>query len=82
MDLRFYFQLFWLPAFASAALLALLRLRDDLSGRGQALALAWFLLAVSAQYLWPAASAVWAAGLAMQTVLAVCLLLKQQLDSL
>lgn len=82
MDLRFYFQLFWLPAVASAALLVLLWLRDDLSRRGQAFAVCCFLLAVAAQYLAPATSVAWAAGLAMQTVLAVCLLMKQQLANL
>ena len=78
MDLRTYFQLFWVPAVASAALMALLWAQDELSGRAPWLLASWFLLALAAQYLGTIASVVWVVGLASQTVLAAFLLLKQQ----
>lgn len=80
MDLRVYFQLFWAPAIASAALLAFLWTRDGTSGRAPLLLASWFLLALIAQYVGTPASAVWIAGLVSQTVLAVSLLLKAQVD--
>jgi hypothetical protein len=82
MDLRTYFQLFWIPAIASAALMAVLWLRDGLSGRAPLLVASWFLVAFFAQYLGTTTSVVWVAGLALQTALAVFLLLKHQLGQL
>ena len=82
MDLKTYFQLFWVPAFASAALMALLWAQDGLSGRAPLFLASWFLLALVAQYLGTTTSAVWVAGLALQTALAVLLLLKHQLGQL
>jgi hypothetical protein len=79
MDLKIYFQLFWVPAIASAALMALLWAQDGLSGRAPLSLGSWFLLALVAQYLGTAASVIWIAGLASQTALAVFLLLKYQL---
>ena len=81
MDLRTYFQLFWVPAIASAALMALLWAQDGLSGRAPLFFSGWFLLALAAQYLGTATS-VWVAGLALQTALAVFLLLKHHLGQL
>jgi hypothetical protein len=78
MDLRTYFQLFWVPAVASAALMALLWARDGLSGQPLFLA-SWFLLAVAAQYFGTTTSVLWVVGLALQTALAIFLLLKHQL---
>ncbi len=78
MDLRTYFQLFWVPAVASAALMVLLWAQDELPGRSPLLLASWFLLALAAQYLGTIASVVWVAGLASQTVLAAFLLLKHQ----
>ena len=78
MDLRTYFQLFWLPAIASAALMALLWAQDGLSERAALFLASWFLLALAAQYLGTTASVIWVAGLALQTALAVFLLLKHQ----
>ena len=78
MDLRTYFQLFWVPAIASAVLMALLRAQDELSGRAPLFLSGWFLLALAAQYLGTTTS-VWVAGLALQTALAVFLLLKHHL---
>jgi hypothetical protein len=78
MDLRTYFQLFWVPAIASAALMALLWAQDELSGRAPLFLVSWFLLALAAQCLGTIASVVWVVGLALQTILATCLLLKQQ----
>jgi hypothetical protein len=80
MTLRDYFQLFWVPAIASALLLALLWAHDGLSGRASWFLIGWFLLALAAQYLATAASGVWMIGLALQTALAIFLLLKQQIN--
>jgi hypothetical protein len=80
MDIKIYFQLFWIPAIASAALMALLWAQDGLSGRARLFLPSWFLLALAAQYL--GTSGVWVVGLALQTALAIVLLLKQQLGQL
>ncbi len=81
MDIKTYFQLFWVPAIASAALMALLWAQDGLSGRAPLFLASWFLLALAAQYLGTITS-VWVAGLALQTALATFLLLKHQLSQL
>lgn len=81
MALRDYFQLFWAPAIASALLLALLWAQDELSGRVSWFLIGWFLLALAAQYL-TMATGVWIIGLALQTALAIFLLLKQQTSGL
>ena len=81
MSLRDYFQLFWVPAIASALLLALLWAHDGLSGRASWFLIGWFLLALAAQYL-AMATGVWMIGLALQTALAIFLLLKQQISGL
>jgi hypothetical protein len=82
MDLKTYFQLFWVPAIASAALMALLWAQDGLSGRARLFLASWFLFALAAQYLGPITTGVWAAGLALQTALAIFLLLKHQFGEL
>jgi hypothetical protein len=82
MDLKAYFQLFWVPAIASAALMTLLWAQDGLSGRAPLVLASWFLLALAAQYLGPMASALWVVGLALQTTLAMFLLLKHRLGQL
>jgi hypothetical protein len=82
MALRDYFQLFWAPAIASALLLALLWAQDELSGRVSWFLLGWFLLALAAQYLATATGVWWMIGLALQTALAIFLLLKQQISGL
>ena len=79
MDLRTYFQLFWVPAIASAVLMALLWIQRGLSGQAALILTSWFVLALAAQYVGTTASGVWVAGLASQTALAVFLLLKHQL---
>jgi hypothetical protein len=81
MDLKTYFQLFWVPAIASAALMALLWAQDALSGRAP-LFLGWFLFAFAAQYFGTIASVLWIVGLALQTALAAFLLLKHRLGQL
>ncbi len=78
MDIRTYFQLFWIPAIASAALMVLLWAQDGFSGRTPLFLSSWFFLALAAQYL--GTTSVWVAGLALQTALAIFLLLKHQLD--
>jgi hypothetical protein len=80
MDLKSYFQLFWVPAITSAALIALLRAHDEISGRALLFFASWFLLALVAQYVGTTSTVVWIAGLGLQTVLAVLLLLKYQLS--
>ena len=80
MSLTAYFQLFWVPAIASAALMAILWAQYGLSGRAPLFLASWFLLALAAQYL--GTSGVWVAGLALQTALAIFLLLKHQLRQL
>jgi hypothetical protein len=40
----------------------------------------WFLLALAAQYLATVATGLWIVGLALQTALAIYLLLKQQIS--
>jgi hypothetical protein len=82
MDLRTYFQLFWVPAIASAALMALLWTQGGLLGRALLFLTSWFVLALAAQYFGPTASVVWVVGLASQTALTVFLLLKHQLGQL
>jgi hypothetical protein len=82
MDLKTYFQLFWVPAIASAALMALLWAQDGLSGRVPWVLGSWFLLALAAQYLGTIASVLWVVGLALQTTLATFLLLKHRLGQL
>jgi len=82
MDLKTYFQLFWVPAIVSAALMALVWAQDGLSGRAPLFLASWFLLALAAQYLGTPTSVWWVAGLALQTFLAVFLLLKHQLGEL
>ena len=82
MALRDYFQLFWAPAIASALLLALLWAQDELSGRASWFLIGWFVLALAAQYLAMATTGVWIIGLALQTALAIFLLLKQQISGL
>jgi hypothetical protein len=82
MDLKTYFQLFWVPAIASAALMALLWAQDGFSGRAPLFLASWFLLALAAQYLGTIASVLWVVGLALQTALATFLLLKHHLGEL
>ena len=82
MDLKTYFQLFWVPAIASAALMALLWLRMELSGRAPLFLASCFLLALAAQYLGTITSVLWVVGLVLQTTLATFLLLKHQLGQL
>ena len=78
MALRDYFQLFWAPAIASALLLALLWAQDRLSGRVSWFLIGWFLLALAAKYLATATTGVWVIGLALQTALAIFLLLNSR----
>ena len=73
MDLNTYFQLFWVPAIASAALLAHLCVRREPFGRTPWFLGSWFLLALAAQYAGTNASVVWVVGLALQTALATLL---------
>jgi hypothetical protein len=82
MDLKTYFQLFWVPAIASAALMALLWAQEGLSGRARLFLVSWFLLALAAQYLGTITSVLWVVGLALQTTLAMFLLLKHRLGQL
>jgi hypothetical protein len=81
MDIRLYLQLFWVPAVASGLLMALLWAQDGLEGRAQFLLPGWFLLAIAAQYF-GTINGLWIVGLALQTALAVFLLLKHQLTRL
>jgi hypothetical protein len=78
MDLRTYFQLFWVPAIGSATLMGFLWLQGVLTGRTTLILGCWFLLALAAQYLGTLASAWWIAGLTLQTGLAVFLLAKHR----
>jgi hypothetical protein len=82
MDLKTYFLLFWVPAIASAALMALLWTQDGLSGRAPLFLAGWFLLALAAQYLGTITSVLWVVGLVLQTALAAFLLLKHRLGQL
>ena len=82
MDLKTYFQLFWVPAIASATLIALIWAQDGLSGRAPLFLASWFLLALAAQYFGTTTSVLWVAGLALQTALAIFLLLKHQFGQL
>jgi hypothetical protein len=80
MDVRSYFQFFWIPAIASAGLLTIRSAQEGLSGRVPLL-LGWFLSALVTQYLAPIASAWWIAGFVLQAALAVLLLSKHRFDS-
>jgi hypothetical protein len=77
----FYFQLFWAPAFMSVLLIARLWARNDLSGRTPMIVAGWFLVALAAQYV-ATSTSLWVLGLALQTGLAVFLLVKERLDRL
>ena len=79
MELRTYFQLFWVPAIASMVLMARLWIQRGLSGRAALFLTSWFVLALAAQYVGTPAGVVWVVGLASQTALAVFLVLKHQL---
>ena len=72
------FQLFWLPAVISAALLLLLWAEDALPRYAPTFA-GWCLLAGILQFSARTPDA-WVFGLILQTVLAVVLLLKYRLD--
>ena len=76
--MAFYFQLFWLPAIVSAALLVMLWAAGELSDRSIMFLGGWFALATAAQYL-ATATVVWVAGLVLQTALAVYLALEKQI---
>jgi len=54
--------------------------QDELLGRAPLFIASWYLLALAAQYLATIGSVVWVVGLALQTVLATFLLLKQQVS--
>jgi hypothetical protein len=82
LNIRTYLQLFWAPAVASAALMALLWAQDGLSGQKPLFLSAWFLLALAAQYYFEPSTAVWVAALACQTALAVFLLLKHRIGQI
>ena len=82
MDLKTYFQLFWVPAIASATLMVLLWAQDGLSGRTRLFFAGWFLSALAAQYFGTTTGVFWVGGLALQTALATVLLLKHQLGQL
>lgn len=77
MGIETYLQLFWAPSIASAALIVFLWAQGRLPGRAPLL-LAWFVVALAAQYFGAAASAWWILGLVLQTALAVFLLFKHQ----
>jgi hypothetical protein len=82
MDISDYFQLFWVPAIASAGLMGFLWAQGVLTGRAPLVLGCWFLLALAAQYLGTLAGAWWIAGLGLQTALAVFLLVKIQIGQL
>jgi hypothetical protein len=82
MDLKTYFQLFWVPAIASACLMVLLWAQNELSGRATLFLSSWFLLALAAQYFGTTTTSVWVAGLALQTALVGFLLMKHRLAQL
>ena len=82
MDIRTYFQLFWVPAIASGGLMGFLWAQGALTGRAPLVLGCWFLLALAAQYLGTLASAWWIAGLGLQTALAVFLLVKHRSEQL
>jgi hypothetical protein len=82
MELKTYFQLFWVPAIASVLLMVLLWAQDEFSGRTPLVLVCWFLLALAAQYFGTMAGAMWVAGLALQSALAVFLLLKHHIGQL
>jgi hypothetical protein len=65
----------WVAVVTSAVLLALLWSLGDLGRGGAGVLLGWFLLAVWFQFL-GASALLQAAGLALQTLLAVCLLIR------
>ena len=81
MAIETYLQLFWAPSIASAALIVFLWAQGRLSARAPLL-LAWFVVALVAQYFGAAASAWWILGLVLQTALAVFLLFKHQFGQL
>jgi hypothetical protein len=81
MDIKTYLQLFWVPAIASAALMGFLWAQEELSGRTPLFLCGWFLSAFAAQYF-GTTTGVWVAGLALQTALAIFLLLKHRVGQL
>ena len=65
----------WVAVVTSTVLLALLWSLGDLGRGGAGVLLGWFLLAVYFQFL-GASALLQAAGLVLQTVLAICLLIR------
>jgi len=65
----------WVAVVTSTVLLALLWSLGDLGRGGAGVLLGWFLLAVYFQFL-GASALLRAAGLVLQTVLAICLLIR------
>ena len=80
MSIQTYLQLSWAPSIASAVLLVFLAAQRGLSRAP--LFVAWFLVALVAQYFGAQAGAWWTLGLVLQTALAVSLLFKHQLGQL
>jgi hypothetical protein len=70
----------WLAAIASAALLVVLWQFGELRGNGLALVLGWFLAAGYCQFF-AGSPVVEAAGIALQTILAIGLILRFRLDA-
>lgn len=76
-----YFKIFWLPALVSPVLLVWLWSHHSLSDRSALGRLAWFVLALVLQG-WVNVTGAWVAGLVLQTVLAVTLLMQWQLEGM
>lgn len=78
--MAFYFRLFWAPAIASAVLLAMAWADGEWSTRTTATLIAWFFIAFALQFF-ATPSALWIAGLVLQTSLAVFLAIRRKLAS-
>ncbi len=76
-----YFKIFWLPALISPVLLVWLWSQHSITDRAALRRLVWFVLALVLQG-WVNVTGAWVAGLVLQTVLAVTLLMQWQLEGM
>jgi hypothetical protein len=70
----------WLAAIVSGVLLVALWVECELSGRGGTILIAWFLVAAYCQFFTLSAG-VSVAGLALQTILAIYLIIRWKIQS-
>jgi hypothetical protein len=76
---KIYFLIFWIPSIVSLVLLLAEFYGGDLGRRSGILFFVWFLLALILQ-IFSSSWGIWASGLAMQSILAIVLILRLKLN--